>query len=327
MMDLNDLKVFEKVAVIGNFSAAGRALGIPKSTVSRCVARLETELGVRLFQRTTHKVRLTDSGIALKKRCTDILMHVSEAFDYVSGLGTAPKGTLKINATIGFGYFVLSETLPIFLERNPGIDVSLDLTSRPIDIVAEGVDVSIRMGNLPDSRLIATELGTMQKYLCAAPSYLDRRGVPKSIKALRGYDTIETRCRSGMPRTWQFRNNAREIENFDVPHRLLVNDPGMIYRLVLRGGGIGCLPGYLSAPDIEAGRLKRLFPEWTLPSVKVSVVHPSNRQLSPAVRAFVEHMKQMAVGGKLWMDDPIARASHSTPRARALSERSRVKHK
>ena len=311
MTDLNDLKVFERVAALESFSAAGRALGIPKSTVSRCVARLETQLGIRLIQRTTHSVRLTESGLALKKRCTEILAHVSEAIDYVSSLSTAPKGVLKINATIGFGYFVLSETLPRFRERYPGIDVSLDLTSRPVDIVAEGVDVAIRMGTLPDSRLIATGLGTMQKYLCAAASYLERRGIPQSIKELKEHDTIETPCKNGVPRTWMFYRNVRESEEFEVPPRLLVNDPGMIYRLVVNGAGIACVPGYLSSPDIKAGRLVRLLPEWTLPSVEVNVVYPSNRGLSPVVRAFVEHMKQTAVAGKLWMDDPIAQVSHS----------------
>jgi DNA-binding transcriptional LysR family regulator len=327
MTDLRDLKVFERVAALQSFSAAGRALGIPKSTVSRCVARLETQLGVRLIQRNTHSVRLTEPGLALKQRCTEILTHVSEAIDYVGSLSAAPKGVLKISATIGFGYFVLSETLPRFLDRYPGIDVSLDLTSRPVDIVAEGIDVAIRMGTLPDSRLIATALGTMQKYLCAAASYLERRGTPKSIKELREHDTIETPCRDGIPRTWMFYKNARESEEFKVPPRFLVNDPGMIYRLVVNGAGIACIPGYLAAPDLKAGRLVRLFSEWTLPAVEVNVVYPSSRGLSPAVRAFVEHMKQTAATGKLWMDDPIAQVFHSPLRPHYPSKRSRRRNK
>jgi LysR family transcriptional regulator, regulator for bpeEF and oprC len=325
--DLNDLKVFERVAALKSFSAAGRALGIPKSTVSRCVARLETQLGVRLIQRTTHSVGLTESGLALKKRCTEILTQVSEAIDYVSSLSTAPKGALKISAGIGFGYFVLSETLPTFLERNPGVDVSLDLTSRSVDLVAEGFDVTIRMGNMPDSRLITTGLGTMQRYLCAAPSYLRRRGTPQSIKELKEHVTIEMPATSGVPRTWEFHKNGREVEKVGVPPRLLVNDPGMIYRLVVNGAGIACISGYLSAPDIEAGRLVRLFPEWTLPAVEISVVYPSNRGLSPIVRAFVEHMKQTAAAGKLWMDDPIAKVSHSPLPRQYSSKRSRRKDK
>jgi DNA-binding transcriptional LysR family regulator len=186
---------------------------------------------------------------------------------------------LKINTTIGFVYFVLSETLPTFLERYPDIDVSLDLTSRPVDLVAEGIDVTIRMGNLPHSRLIATGLGTMQKYLCAAPSYLDRRGVPQSIKELKKHDTIETPCKNGTPRTWAFYKNAQVSEEFEV------------------------------AP------------------VEINIVYPSNRGLSPPVRAFVEQMKQTAAAGKLWLDDPIEKVSHSPLRPRYPSKRSRAKSK
>jgi len=323
--DLNDLKVFERVAALESFSAAGRALGMPKSTVSRCVARLETQVGVRLLQRTTHSVRLTESGFALKNRCVEILTRVSEAIDYVSSQSTAPKGTLKISAGIGFGYFVLSETLPTFLERYPDIDVSLDLTSRSVDLVAEGVDVTIRMGRMADSRLVTTGLGTMQRYLCAAPSYLHRRGTPQSIAKLKEHVTIEMPAPSGTPRAWEFYKKAREVEKVAIPPRLLVNDPGMIYRLVVNGAGIACISGYLSGPNIESGRLVRLFPEWSLPPVEISIVYPSSRGLSPTVRAFVEHMKQTAAAGKLWMDDPIAKISHSAIRPHNSSKVGRRK--
>jgi LysR family transcriptional regulator for bpeEF and oprC len=325
VINLNDLRVFERVAALRNFSAAGRALGVPKSTVSRCVMRLETELGVRLIQRSTHTVRLTEPGLALKRRCLEIFAHVNKAIDDVSSASRLPKGTLKINATIGFGYSVLSETLLTFLERYPDIDVSLELTSRPVDIVAEGIDAAIRIGHLPDSRLIATGLGSVNKYLCASPLYLKRRGQPQSIKSLKDHDTIESTCHNdGIPRTWQFCKNGVEIHRFDVSRKLLVNDPGMVHRLVLKGAGIASLPGFWCAPDFETGRLIRLFPEWTMPPVEVNILYPSRRGLSPAVRAFVEHMKQSAEGGKLWMHDPIAKGAHSPPLLRHAPNRSRA---
>jgi LysR family transcriptional regulator, regulator for bpeEF and oprC len=239
--------VIERVAALRSFSAAGRALGIPKSTVSRCVARLETQLGVRLIQRNTHRVRLTEPGLALKQRCTEILTHVSEAIDYVGSLSAAPKGVLKISATIGFGYFVLSETLPRFRDRYPGIYVSLDLTSRPVDIVAEGIDVAIRMGTLPDSRLIATALGTMQKYLCAAASYLERRGTPQSIKELREHDTVETPCSRPLIRRYDptihlegpdaETNEGRTGPESEVEHFNLVRSEGQSRRICWRVTG------------------------------------------------------------------------------------------
>jgi len=324
--DLNDLKVFEKVAALESFSGAARALGIPKSTVSRCIARLEAQLGMRLVQRTTQSVRMTQAGLALKGRCTEILSRVDEAIDYVSGLNTRPKGLLKISVRIGFGYFVLSRILPAFLDRYPGVDVSLELTNRSVDLVAEGIDVLIRMGHMPDSRLIAMGLGTMQRYLCAAPSYLEARGSPQSIEELKDHITIEMPGINGMPPTWRFFKDGHEVK-FEIPPRLLVNDPGMIYQLVLNGAGIACISGYLSGPEIEAARLVQLFPEWTLPSVEINVVYASKRGLSPTVRAFVEHMKQTAASGKCWMDDPIARLGKTPLRIRHTSRRALRKAK
>jgi DNA-binding transcriptional LysR family regulator len=270
---------------------------------------------------------LTASGLAFKKGCLEILTRVNQAIDDVSSSSAAPKGTLKINATIGFSYFVLSETLPKFLETHPNIDVLLELTSQPADLVTEAIDVAIRIGNLPDSRIVAIGLGTMQKYLCASPSYLKRRGTPESIAALSHHDTIETPCRNGLPRAWRFSKNSGEVLTFDVSRKLLVNDPGMIYRLVLKGAGIACIPGFLCARDIEAGRLIRLFPEWAMPSVDVSIVYPSKRGLSPAVRAFVQHMKQTAAESTLWMDDPIAKGPRLNSGFRNPTKATRSNHK
>lgn len=166
------------------------------------------------------------------------------------------------------------------------------------------------MGHMPDSRLIATGLGAMHRYLCAAPSYLDRQGSPQTIEDLKHHTTIEMPGVNGMPRSWIFHKNNRDVVKFGVPPRLLVNDPGVIYRLAVNGAGIACIAGYLSGPEIAAGRLVRLFPEWALPPVEVNAVYPSNRELSPVVRAFVEHIKKVATSGQLWMDDPIARLSN-----------------
>jgi len=162
----------------------------------------------------------------------------------------------------------------------------------------------------------------MHRYLCAAPSYLDRRGSPQNIEDLKDHIAIEMPGINGMPRTWIFRNNDRGIVKFEVPPRLLVNDPGVIYRLAVNGAGIACISGYLSGPDIVAGRLVRLFPEWALPPVEINAVYPSNRELSPVVRAFVEHIKKVATSGQLWMDDPIASLSNMPLPRRYTSKRS-----
>src|SRR5262245_29042651 len=162
-IDLNHLKVFERVAALGGFSAAARALGLPKSNVSRAIGLLEASLGTRLFQRTTRSVLLTAAGEALRDRCATLLEGLDEALEYVSSLSGAPRGHIKISAGIGFGVNVLSELLPVFLERFPEIRVTLDLSTRVTDMVAEGVDCAIRFGPLPDPTLVSTQLGTLRR--------------------------------------------------------------------------------------------------------------------------------------------------------------------
>jgi len=144
VLDLNDLRVFDKVASVKGFAAAARALGLPKSTVSRCIARLEEELGARLFHRTSREVALTPAGEELKERCSGSLARLEQAVRDVRGSASPPRGLLKVSAAIGFGVNVLADELPAFLDRYPDITLSLDLSTRVVDLLAEGVDVAVR---------------------------------------------------------------------------------------------------------------------------------------------------------------------------------------
>lgn len=306
MLDLNALRVFEKVASLHSFTAAARALSMPKSNVSRAIARLEDELGTRLFQRTTRDVMLTLTGRALLDRSADIIANISDALDYVGSLAGQPRGMLKISAGIGFGLSVLGEQLPDFLLRYPDIDVALDLESRPADLVAEAVDVAVRLGPLPDSGLVAVKLGEMRRYLCAAPAYLERCGSPKTIEDVAHHDTIDMPAPDGRARPWSFTSGTRTIR-LETKPRISVNEALTIHRLVINGAGLGNLTGYICAPEIAAGRLVHLFPDWAPPPVEVSLVFPSRRELSPVVRTFVDYMKEVSRPGLLWMNDPIAK--------------------
>jgi LysR family transcriptional regulator, regulator for bpeEF and oprC len=302
MMDLNDLRIFEKVASLRNFSAAARALGLPKSNVSRSVARLETLLGTRLLQRTTRDVVLTEAGMMLRARCIDILANIGDAVDLVGDFASTPRGLLTVSAGIGFGVHVLGSVLPQFLQRYPGIEVSLQLGSRSMDLVGEGIDVAIHMGPLADSQLIASRLGTMERCLCAAPVYLERRGMPCTIEELRQHDRIETPGDTGRPRSWVFANQIGETVRFDEKPRLCVNDTVTIHSLIVNGGGIGVLSGFICAPDLREGRLVRVLPEWKMPDLEVNIVFPSSRALSQAVRAFIDFLKNSPDMAKLWLN-------------------------
>ena len=307
MVDLNALRVFDRVANLKSFSAAARALGMPKSSVSRTVTLLEQELGTRLLQRTTRTAVLTESGTALHRGCQEILARIGQMLDYVGGLNASPRGLLRISTGIGWGQNVLSQLLPVFLERYPEVEVAVELTSHVVNLVATTVDVAIRMGPMRDSELVATRLGAIPRILCASPSYLAKHGVPRTLKDLRTHRTIELPGNDGRPRTWTFSKRNGDKASVDLHPRITVNDVETIHRLVVNGAGVGCFAGYMCTEDAAAGRLVRLFPEWLLPPAEVSIVFPSHRELSPTVRAFVEFLKEMSRPGESWQIDPFAK--------------------
>ena len=304
MLDLNDLQVFERVAALHGFTEAARALGLPKSNISRSVARLEGALGVRLFHRSTRDVTLTSAGIALRDRARDIIERAGEAFDYVGSLSRGPRGAIKINSGIGFGLNVLGPELPTFLQRYPDVDVILDLESRSADLVGEAIDVAVRVGPLHDSSLIVVRLGAMRRYLCGGRSYVERRGTPASIHALKDHDVIEMPGSDGRPRPWVFNQDGKQSRVALHP-RVTVNEALTVHRLVLSGAGIGIVSGYLCAPGLADGSLVHLLPEWNLPPIEISLVFPSRRELSPAVRAFADFMKEISRPGELWQNEPL----------------------
>lgn len=271
---------------------------MPKSSVSRSIARLEAELGARLFQRTTREVVLTLTGQALLERSAEITRTLNDTLAYVGGLSGQPRGVLKISAGMGFGVNVLAEQLPQFLRRYPDITIALDLESRTADLVGEAIDVAVRLGPLRDSGLVAVKLGEMHRYLCAAPAYLQRRGTPKSFDELSHHDTIDMPSPEGRVRPWTF-FRGEEMTRMEMTPRVSVNEALTIHRLVMNGAGLGILTGYICGPEIAAGRLVHLFPEWSIASIEVNLVFPSRCELAPAVRVFVDYMKEVNRSGSL----------------------------
>ena len=287
MLDLNDLRAFEKVADTKNFSSAARALGLPRSTVSRSIARLESELGARLFQRTTREVALTLAGEALRQRCAGALGALDAAVAEVRGSNSTPRGLLRVTA---FASHLLCRELPVFLERYPGITVVLDVSSEARDLVAD-VDVAIRLGPMPDSGLVSARLRTVTRHLCASPSYLEKRGTPESLDELFEHDIVDLPSASGRPRCWTFTRGG-EMKKLELPARVSVNEESAINRLIANGAGIGILSGYCCRPALASGELVELFPDWSIPTIDVNIVFASKRELSPNVRAFVDFIKE-----------------------------------
>ena len=302
MIEMDDVRAFQKVASLLSFSAAGRVLGVRKSAISRSVQRLESALHVRLLERTTRDVTLTDAGRSILNQLSEVLSRLDEVVDFAAGLSAHPRGRLNLSAGIGFGIEVLTELLPEFSSAYPDIAIALDLTSRTVDLVRDRVDVAFRMGPLADSNLIATRLGAIGCQLCAAPSYLDRRGVPGSMADLGDHDLLAMPRQDGLPRQWPFQDAAGNRFMLEITPRLTANDPHAIFRMVANGAGIAAVANYIAVPEIAKGRLVRVLPEVCVPAVDVSLVMPAGRQRSPATRTFVAFVRERATSNSRWFD-------------------------
>jgi DNA-binding transcriptional LysR family regulator len=302
MIDMDDVRAFQKVGTLLSFSAAGRVLGVRKSAVSRSIQSLETALHVRLLERTTREVALTEAGRAMLSQLGDLLDRLDEILDLAASLSAHPRGRLKLTAGIGFGNEVLTELLPEFSLAYPDIAIMLDLTSRTVDLVAEEFDAAFRMGPLTDSNLIAIKVGAIGTTFCASPAYLERRGVPLTTSDLDDHDLLALPRPDGLPRRWTFQDAAGNQALVDRTPRLTSNDTAAISRMVMNGAGIAALANYRARPEIERGHLVHVLPAWRTPAVEVSLVMPSGRERSPATRAFVAFLRSRAIGNTRWFD-------------------------
>ncbi|MGI9590366.1 MAG: LysR family transcriptional regulator [Myxococcota bacterium] len=285
-IDVNDMLIFAQVAESAGFSAAARALGMPKSTISRRVAELEEALGVRLLQRTTRTLSLTDVGAAYAERCRALRAEVEEANLAVTSAGETPRGRLRVTAPIEIGRRYLAPVVAEFAVRYPEVEVEFELSDVARDLVAEGWDVAIRVGKLEDSSLIARRLGPTQQFVCAAPAYLEARGEPAHPGELRDHDTIVmTSGIGGIP--WRFQAEDGPV-TVEVEPRLVANDFQAVCELTLAGLGLARLPSWVAREYLESGRLRRVLPDHVPSEVSVFLVYPSRRNLSAKLRRFLE---------------------------------------
>lgn len=289
MIDLNHLRIFERVAAHGSFSAAARQLGLPRSNVSRAVSKLEESLKTRLMQRTTREATLTSSGKALFERASRIMEEVSEAVGYIHALTGVPSGPLRVSTGIALGINVLGDALPGFLELYPEIRLELHLESARVDLLSENIDVALRFGRLPDSSLIAQYLGTLEQTICASPTYLLRHGRPERPGDLARHRFVDMPTPDGRPRAVVL-SRPEGAETVLVQPGAIVDEVLTMHRLVRGGVGIGILSSYLLKADLDDGALERVLPDWEVPGVPVSLVYPSRRELAPSVRAFADFM-------------------------------------
>lgn len=296
MVDWNELVIFVKVVQEGSFIQASRALGVPRSTVSRKVASLEDRLGVRLLQRTTRSVTPTDEGRAYFARLSPLIREADEASRAVGDRQDRPVGRLRVTAPNVLAHHFLGPILAEYLRAWPDVRIELLLTDRIVNLVEEGYDLAIRAGRLQDSNLIARRLGETRVEVVASPAYLERRGTPATLADLEEHDCIIVGEGNG-PHHWSFESESDTVQ-VDIDGPLVVNALELARHAALEGLGLARLPAFLVAKDLVQGRLIRVLKDDEPASGGVYAVYPSRRHLSATVRTFVD-LLQDELGGDL----------------------------
>jgi len=292
MADLNALVIFAKVVEANSFSEAARRLAMPVSTVSRKIAELENRLGVRLLERSTRNLRLTDIGAAVLEQAQRGV-EVAEAVDsIVSNQLAEVKSTLRLSAPPNISDSLLAPMISAFQTAYPAVRVQIMVTERHVDHIAEGIDIAFRVGPLKDSALVAHRILRFRHRLVASPDYLSDRAPPR-----RPADLLDHRLLAfslwEQDKSWTFFNGDERETIFFQPH-LAMNDYAGLVTVLVSGGGIGELPAIVSPGLLRDGRLVEVMPEWCFPAVDLSAVHLGNRHIPRAVRLFKEFAAQMA---------------------------------
>jgi len=285
-MELAALQAFVKVVQTGSFTRAAETLDTEKATLSRVVSRLERELGVRLLERTTRALSLTEVGREFHERALVILASVDDARRVVQRAQGEPRGTLKLTCGVEFGMIAVGTWIGRYMQRYPQARVEADYTNRVVDLVHEGLDLAIRVGTLADSTLAARPLGRLRYGLYAAPAYLQQRGMPGDPAALAQHDVLAFSGGSHRS-TWSLVSGERQ-HRIELRPRLRANNVFALREAAVAGLGVALLPLVVAGPALPAGQLQPVLPDWAPPSVPVHAVYASARYLTPKVRAFID---------------------------------------
>lgn len=298
MADLGAIEFLTASVETGSFAAAARRLNVTPSAVSRRIAQLERELGVTLLARTTRSLRLTIDGQAFHERCVRILQEYNEARAALARTKREPIGQIRVDAPVALGRVVIAPALPRFLRKYPRIRLDLMLRDQRVDPVAEGSDVLIRIGPLLDSQLIARKLGQSEFTLVAAPSYLKRRGTPKTPAELSRHACLGY-LRDGTPAPFQFQRepSAGILETLAIQGPCHANDAEVLRQLAIAGQGIVAMFDFVARAALQSGELVRVLPTQRTVSWPIYALYPRNRQLLSKVAVFLDFVSQLFNAG------------------------------
>lgn len=281
---------FIAVVAEGSFARAADRLGIGRSAVSRSVQKLEDQLNVRLFVRTTRSTTLTREGELFHANCHAGVERIVQAIDEMRDLRQGPpRGHLRIGATIGFGRRIVAPLLGEFRAAYPEISIDLLLNDKPTDFTSDRVDIAFRNGRLEDAQIIAKQVIPMQLLLCASPAYRDAHGLPTTLEALAGHECINLRASSGRVLEWEFKVDGQP-RKFVSPAKLTYNDADLVLQAAIDGHGIAQLPGYLACAALKRGALVPCLPQYAPDDGGHYICYLSRQHLPPRMRVFIDFM-------------------------------------
>ena len=288
--DLNDTLVFVKVVELGSFVSAAKALRLPKTTVSRKVQELEQRLGAQLLHRTTRKLGLTEAGNVYFEHCQRIARELDEAESAVGQLQSGPRGWLRVTAPYSLGTTWIAPLLGEFHARHPEVRVELLLSNEPLDLIAKEIDVALRVGDLPDSNLVARKLAVFRTQVYASPAYIERHGEPLHPDDLQHHRALamQKSQQNGSFR-WRLSDGARESE-FVIDPIVVANDPAPLRGALLCGEGLMLVSDVMIKAYAEHGLVQRVLGGWRGPDYEFNAVFPRGQVQSPKVRAFVDFL-------------------------------------
>jgi DNA-binding transcriptional LysR family regulator len=286
---ISDMHFFVLVARHGSLAAAARAIDLTPPAATKRLAALEARLGVRLLNRTTRSLSLTSEGETYLQHATRILADIREMEDVVAQGRATPRGLLRVNATLGFGRNTIAPLVSEFCRRYPEVEVQMEVTDRPVDLVDSGFDLAIRFGALPDKRLNARRIMSNRRFLCASPAYLEAHGTPVDLGDLARHRCIVHRQNDDAYGIWRFQHHDH-TEAVKVHGALSSNDGDIVLGWALDGHGILIRSEWDLAKYLDSGRLRIVLPEFSLPDADLFVYYPSRRNQAIRMRAFIDFL-------------------------------------
>ena len=315
MTAISDLEIFARVARTGNMSAAGREMGLSPAVISKRVSQLEDRLGARLFQRTTRHLTLTETGAGYFKRVVDILSLCEEAEDFVSRRNTKPRGVLKVTMPTTFARLHIAPYLGDFLARYPDIELDVYLTDSFVDVIRDGFDLAIRIGELEDSSLVARKIAPDNRYICASPAYLEKHGAPASLSELDLHNCLS----AGAQEVWRLQGpeGQRQIR----PNGNIRSNSGELIREALRAGmGLGLRSTWEVGPELKSGELRVVLPQYRGSSnVAIYAVYPCREFMPARVNVLIEFLADLYGTEPYWdkgMDPVSLGLDEAAPKAK-----------